>query len=352
MRLHPIIQQDVDKILHHLGPQIYKLEGKKVFITGASGMIASYFVHTLIQANKQLFHKPVQLYLAIRHQKKPFGIDKNLHYLSLDISKKIPNNFHYHYIIHAASKAAPKIYTANAIDTLNTNILGLYNLLAITDKNLQSFLFISSAEIYGAPKNSKPISEEYIGTSDHLNTRSCYVEAKRACETICINYFRERKLPVKIARLFHTFGPGLNLNDGRVFSDFINNGLNKKNIHILGDKNVKRPMLYLQDAIIMLFKLLLSSKNGQVYNISNEKNVVTVGKFANMACNIFNKSLATKLKVVEKRSVKNNYYKHAPKTVYPNIYKFKKHFGYTPTTSIKVALAKTIQYYLTLNNHV
>lgn len=344
--MHPIIQQDIEDILRSIEPSIQTLENKNILITGASGMLASYIVYTVLYANEHIFKKPAQLYLVVRKRNEYYGKNKHIHYLHLDIAKTSPVKKHYHFIIHSASKAAPKLYMNNMIDTMNTNILGLYNLLKCCDKYLESMLYVSSAEIYGTPETNKPIDEKYIGKIDHLNERSCYVEGKRAGEMICINYYREQNLPIKIARLFHTFGPGLNLEDGRIFSDFINMGLKKENIIIRGDKTIKRPMLYLKDATIMLIKLLLSSENGQVYNISNDKNVITVGKFARTICDSFNKIYPKKLKVVIENQKAINYYKHAVKAICPNINKFKRKFSYKPDTNVEQALQKTIQYYL------
>src|SRR3989344_7298961 len=196
--LNHIIQEDCKSVAGELGKDIYKLEGANILITGAFGMLASYLVYLLMYANENIFKKPAQLYLVTRSKKKKFGSNKNLHYLSLDITKEKPSVTNMHYIIHAASKAAPKLYEENMIDTLNSNILGLYNLLAICNKNTRSFLFFSSAEIYGSV--GKAVDEGYIGTVDHLSPRSCYVEAKKVCETICMNYFREKNIPVKIVR--------------------------------------------------------------------------------------------------------------------------------------------------------
>lgn len=341
-----IIEDDIKLILKELEVSISQLEGKKILITGASGMLASYLVYTLLYANTHIFQKPAKLYLVIRRGRKPFGKNQNIHYLDIDITKQSPREKGFHYIVHAASKAAPKLYMKEMIDTLNSNILGLYNILKICDKNLESLLYISSGEVYGTPKNSKPIDETYIGMIDHLNKRSCYVEGKRACETICMNYFWEKKVPIKIARLFHTFGPGLNLNDGRVFSDFIKFGLDGKDITILGDKDIKRPFLYISDATIMLLKLFLSNQNGQIFNVANEKNIISVKKFAQIICNHFNQKYDKKINVVIDNKKTISYYKHAIKTIRPNIDKFKKFFSYEPKTGVAKAVKKTIDYYL------
>lgn len=344
MKINGIVNHDLEEIIKETGSELFKLEGKKVLITGASGMLVGYLVRALIYANEFLFKTPAQLYLVMRKKIFPFGQEKNLHYLFLDIAKTSPKVKDIDYIIHAASNAAPKIYLKKAVDTLNSNILGLYNLLKICKKKTKSILFFSSAEIYGQPQNDQPVNEQMIGRIDHLNKRSCYVEAKRVCETICMNYFWEKKLPVKIVRIFHTFGPGLNLHDGRVFSDFIRNGLERKNIEILGDKSIQRPLLYIKDATVMFLKILLSSQNGEVYNVANDQNVVSVEELAKIVCQVFNEESKKKLKVVIRKG-NVNYYQYAVKAIKPDISKFKKDFAYQPKTSVEEAVKRTVNYF-------
>lgn len=343
--MNAIIEEDVKDIFSVIEGKIRILENKNVLITGASGMLAGYLINALIYANKFLLQNPAKLYLISRNKSSVFGKEKNVYLISADIATKIPDVPFPDFIVHAASKAAPKIYINNKIDTLNTNILGLYNLLGLVTKELQSFLYLSSGEVYGNPPSGEKINEEYVGRVDNLNERSCYTEGKRACETICMNYFWEKGLPVKIARIFHTFGPGLNLGDGRIFSDFVKNGLEKQNITIRGDKTIKRPILYLKDAAIMFFLLLLSGKNGEVYNIASP-DIISVGEFADIVCKAFNKYYDKKISVEVKKDKESQYFKYAVKTQRVDISKFKKDFGYIPETTVEEAVAKTVAFYL------
>jgi len=347
--MNKIIEEDVLLIVSELGKRIFKFEGKNVFITGATGMLASYLVYVLIYANKNLFKKPCNLYLLVREKTNKFGKEKFIRYVYDDISKKVPKiKEKMNYIVHAASKAAPKIYLDNMVDTLNTNIKGLYNVLEIVDKETKSILYFSSGEVYGQVDTNGFVNENYIGKVDHLGKRSCYAEGKRAGETICMNYFWEKRYPIKIVRIFHTFGPGLNLNDGRVFSDFIKMGLEGKNIEIIGNKNFKRPFLYIKDATIMFFLLLLSNKNGEVYNVSNNKEIYKVGEVAKLVAEIINKYKNLKIKVVE--NISDNFYlKNAQKSTKPDTKKFINDFKYIPKTTLKEALERTILSYVNIN---
>ncbi|PJE61891.1 hypothetical protein COU87_02180 [Candidatus Roizmanbacteria bacterium CG10_big_fil_rev_8_21_14_0_10_39_12] len=341
LKLHPVIQKDIEEICKTLGSKLSQFEGMDILITGAGGMLARYLVYTLLYANDFLFTKKCKLHLVVRNSKILFGKRQDIEYIYVDIAEETLPSIDADYIIHAASKAAPKIYTKHMLDTLNTNIKGLYTVLDSVSKNTKSILYFSSGEIYGNPPKDTRLTEEYLGITDHLNERSCYVEGKKAGETICMNYFREKKFPIKIARIFHTFGPCLNLDDGRVFSDFIHDGLQHKNITIKGNKNIKRAFLYIQDATIMFFLLLLSSKNGEVYNIANDKNVVSVDQLAEIVRDEFNTHFEKKLHI-EYQTENRNVYVHAPDTVIPDVSRFKKVFGYAPKISVKQAFRRTI----------
>lgn len=345
--LNKIIGEDVKDASKYLNSQLPDLENKKILITGAGGMLASYIVYTLLYLNQHKLKKPVKLFLVIRGGKQPFGQNENIFYLNLDIAKEVPKVKEVDYIIHAASKAAPKLYIKDRIDTLNTNILGLYNVLAMENKRLKGLLYFSSCDVYGDPQTEMPVDELFIGKVNHLSKRSCYAEGKRICETICMNYFWQKKTPVKIARISHTFGPGMNLQEGRVFSDFIKYGLEGRHITIDGDPNKKRAMLYVKDAAIMFLKIVLSDKNGQVYNVSNDKNFVSIEEFGSLICNSFNKYYKKKIKLIKKFDKnKDEYFKGAVGAILPSIKKFTKDFKYIPSTKIKEAVSRTVDYYL------
>lgn len=346
-----IIEEDVEDIIEETEELWGKFAGKNILITGACGMLASYLVDTFRQINKSVNkNNPSNLYLLIRNRKKPFGMDKNIFYVGCDIAKdssleKIP----YHFIIHAASKAAPKNYMKNMIDTVNTNVLGIYNLLKVVSRETESFLFFSSSEIYGQSNlpadGGEPIKEIDLNEIDHLSERASYSMSKKFGETILMTYFREKKLPIKIARIFHTFGPRLSLNDGRIFSDFIKNGIKGNNIEILGDKDIVRSFNYIKDATVMFLKILTSDRNGEIYNVAG-KNLASVEEFAKIVKKWADKlNNEKKIKVVIKnKDVK--YYKGAVKKISADISKFKNDFGWEPKTNLDEAVERTMKYYL------
>lgn len=340
--LHPVVQNDLEYISRHATHDLAALEGKNMLITGASGMLARYLVQTFVYANRHLLSKPAHLFLVTRHQPKTTNEHPWLHTLVQDVSQPIPVK-NMHYIVHAASQAAPKIYAQRKMDTINANILGLYHALHTVGKNPQGIVFFSSAEVYGNQTGHAPLDEKMTGCIDHLSPRSCYVEAKRMAETMCMNAFLEKHLPINIARIFHTFGPGMNLKDGRVFSDFFANGLRGENIEISGNVNLKRSFLYISDATIMFIKLLTGKKFGEVFNIANPKNTASVGEFAQLVCNAWNAHRKDRrLRVIIEKKDQTHFQGAALNTI-PTIAKFTKAFAFTPSVTLPKACDNTVR---------
>lgn len=337
-----IIEEDIKEIINNIKTESRKLIGASILVTGANGMLAKYMVRTLIELNTTLLKNSLTLYLLSRKDcSLTFGKNKNIKYLIQDVSEPLPKIKNLNYIIHAASKAAPKIYFNNKIDTLRSNILGLFNILNLVTKDTKGILYFSSGEVYGLINSPEKIREDRICPTNHLSDRSSYAEAKRICETVCMNYYREKKYPINVVRLFHTFGPGLNINDGRVFSDFIKDAINGENIVIKGDANLVRPLLYIKDATIMFLKILLSKKSGEIYNVANPKNQITVREMAKYASESIYKLKNKKVPVlITKENI--DYYKGAGGLIVPDINKFIQEFGYTPNTSAKESFFRTI----------
>lgn len=360
MQLHPIIKEDVNTIIKTTQKNLAQLAGRHILITGASGFLARYLVYTFLEANQSILQKkPVTLYLTMRKKIKPFAANANLHYLYLDIAKTVPAVPQVDYVIHAASPSAPKHYMRDMINTFNVNILGTYNLINACDNNLKSFLFISSGEVYsnipklvgdlsGGGPSKRAAKRAFVGTSEgqdpqyQLNPRSCYVEGKRAAEAILMNYFWEKKLPVKIARLFHTYGPGIDLSDGRAMSDFIADGLAGRPITIKGNKDITRPFLYIADATIMLIKLLTSTKNGEIYDIANPEETVSIQDLAQNVAKIINKKL-NKNVVIGIQKTARSFYDGAPGGYTPSISAYIRHYKHKPSISLIEGISRTLQ---------
>lgn len=137
-------------------------------------------------------------------------------------------------IYHLASPASPPHYMQNPIKTIKTNTIGTINLLGLALRLNAKLLLASSSEVYGDPE-VHPQKESYWGNVNPIGPRSCYDEGKRIAESLCIAYKKRENVDIRIARIFNTYGPRMNLNDGRVVSNFILQSLERKNLTIYGD---------------------------------------------------------------------------------------------------------------------
>tara|TARA_X000000950_G_C13777342_1_gene603614 strand:- start:181 stop:1134 length:954 start_codon:yes stop_codon:yes gene_type:complete len=158
-------------------------------------------------------------------------------------------------IYHLACPASPKNYQFNSIKTIKTNILGTLNMLGLAKRTGARILLSSTSEVYGDPQIS-PQTEEYWGNVNPIGIRSCYDEGKRLAETLMLEYHRNCSVDIRIARIFNTYGPRLQKNDGRVVSNFIVQALNNENLTIYGDGSHTRSFCYISDLVIGLEKLM------------------------------------------------------------------------------------------------
>ena len=156
-------------------------------------------------------------------------------------------------IYHLACPASPKDYQYNGIKTIKTNILGTMNMLGLAKRTKARILLSSTSEVYGNPKVS-PQPEDYWGNVNPIGIRSCYDEGKRLAETLMMEYHRNCRVDIRIVRIFNTYGPNLNKDDGRVVSNFINQALLDEDITIYGDGTQTRSFCYISDLISGLIK--------------------------------------------------------------------------------------------------
>lgn len=345
--LDRIIDEDIDTILKAKLPW-EKLLGKKFLISGANGFLPAYLVLTILNLNKK-FNKKCKIYALVRSERKSKKIfrkylkNNSLKIIKSDISKKININDKIDYIIHAASYASPKYYRVDPVGTLLPNTIGTSNLLNFANQNkVKGFLFFSSSEVYGYV-TAKKINEDTYGSLDPTDLRSCYAESKRMGENMCISWFKQYGVPVKIARVFHTYGPGMNLDDGRVFADFTAAIVKNNNIVLTSQGKAKRAFCYISDATIAFLLILLKGKNGQAYNVSNPNCYVTIQNLANTLRSL---SLNKKTKVViGKVPSKTNYMKSNVLYQNPDISKLLT-LGWQPRILIKEGFSRTIKSFL------
>lgn len=270
--MNEYVSEDIEKIISEKLPWS-KLYNKTILVTGANGFIPSYIVYTLLSLKK------VKILALVRNKDKAetkfneFLDNPFFELIVQDVSQPLKINQKIDYIIHAASQASPKYYGVDPVGTLKANTLGTYNLLELAiQKNVEKFIFFSTGEVYGKISDNTPvIKESYTGDIDCANIRSCYGESKRMGENMCVCYSHQYNIPVNMIRLSHTYGPGVQLDDGRVFGDFVKNIVNNENIVLNSDGSAKRSFLYVTDMIKALFYVLFKGKDKEAYNIASAK---------------------------------------------------------------------------------
>lgn len=346
--INPIIESDIKKIIRRLGSDIKRLSGKKILITGASGLIGSYLVETIAYANSKNKLSPpckiigLQKTKITRNSRLGYLLNRpDIQFVSRNGALPYAPPFKIDYIIHAAGTSAPAFFLADPLGTIDINVGGIRWILEYARKNgTESILYMSSGEIYGNPTaRNIPTPEDYNGNVSTFGSRACYTSSKRLAETLCFIYFEKYGVPVKIARPFIVYGPGLGISDRRVMADFIRSGLERKPIEMLSEGLDRRSYCYISDATVAFFNLLLSSKNGEAFNVASDLEEVSIADLARLVHKICQIRQPIK---VRKQAVK--FIKEAPHRVLADISKLKKAFSYKPEIGIEEGLRRTIQW--------
>jgi UDP-glucuronate decarboxylase len=272
---HPIVEEDLDRVLQEDLPW-ERFDGRTVLVTGAAGFLASWVVDVLLRRN-DLHGAGTRVLALVRNEAKArarFSDDLgrgDLHLRVGDASVRFSEPGPIDFIIHAASAATPATYGADPVGTLLPNTVGTHHLLELArEKGAQGFLFFSSAEVYGQldPEDG-PVVESATGRLDPTVVRSSYAESKRAGEALCVAYAHQHRVPACIVRPFHTYGPGMALGDGRVYSDFAADVVAGRDIVMKSSGQVVRSFCYVADATRGIFTALLLGEPGRPYNVAN-----------------------------------------------------------------------------------
>jgi nucleoside-diphosphate-sugar epimerase len=344
--MNAIITEDLNTIINQF-ENWDRLKNKTVLISGANGFLPAYLVETLIEVNTR-FNANITIIGLVRNQEKAKAKffkhleNKLLLLIVQDVCELISIDKKIDFIIHAASQASPKYYGIDPVGTLSANVIGTINLAKLGIKNnVESFLYFSSSEVYGElPESLMPVKENVFGFIDPARVRSCYGESKRMGETICVSYLHQFGLKAKIARPFHTYGPGMMLDDGRVYADFIANVISKKDIILNSDGSARRAFCYLTDATVGFFKILLEGKDGEAYNVGNPKEEYSILELAQL---IISLRPELNLKVKVNLPVKDvNYIKSTVSKNSPNIDKMNE-LSWNPNVTVRDGFNRTIK---------
>lgn len=345
-----ILTEDMDYVINAPNLDWSVFKNQIVLITGANGFLPAYMVETLLYLNKTR-NMGVRVLALVRNQAKAstrFEHHSNnaaLRFIHQDVSEPIRISEHVDYIVHAASQASPKFYGADPVGTLKANILGTYNALELArEKQVKSFLFFSSNEIYGTvPVEYNPQNEETRGYLDPCAVRACYAESKRMGENMCVSWHHQYGLKAKIVRIFHSFGPGITLDDGRVFGDFVKSMVEGKDIILNSDGTAQRAFCYVSDATRAFFTILLKGDDGQAYNMGNPNNELSILELAELLISLYpGKGIRVQMNIPRNEA---GYIRSPLSRGLPDISKIKK-LGWEPRISVQEAFRRTIESFM------
>lgn len=271
-----------------------------VLVTGATGRLGHYIVEALVDVDIK-FNLNLNVVGMARNKNKAIEVFgellefPNVSFIYQDVNTPIEYDKNVDYIFHTAGPAAPLDFKTSSVDTLWAHVNGTHNVLelAVAQRTKKVF-YVSTVEIYGTWNKSDLIKEEDMGPMPNLQVRACYPEAKRLCETMLACYKANYGIDFCGARLCHTLGSGILLDDGRAFAEFINCALKGTDIVLHSDGSAMRTYTYTPDAINAIFMIMERGECGYMYNIAATENLISIRDLASLIANLFPKK-ATKV---------------------------------------------------------
>ncbi len=305
---------------------------KRILVTGGSGFVGSHLCERLLADGHEVVC--VDNFFTSARQNVEHLLDhKCFELLRHDIT--FPLYVEVDEIYNLACPASPIHYQHDPVQTIKTCVHGAINTLGLA-KRLQARIFqASTSEVYGDPL-VHPQTEDYWGHVNPIGTRACYDEGKRCAETLFFSYYRQHNLPIKVGRLFNTYGPRMHPNDGRVVSNFIMQALQGKDITIYGDGSQTRSFCYISDLVELMVRFMASDES-----FTGPMNMGNPGEFTI-------KELAETVVEMTGSSSKISYVplpSDDPKQRQPDISLAKKHLDWEPQVVLREGLTKTIAYF-------
>lgn len=358
--LADLLDQDLSYICGNLEHEFARMAGKRLLVTGGAGFLGYYLVHAALHFNKTAGRgQPIHITVwdsFIRGNPgwlQALQGDPNLVVEQRDLIQPLPQPMpDFQWIIHAAGIASPHYYRKYPIKTIDANINGLRHLLdycvAQGDRNraVEGFLFYSSSEIYGDPSSDAiPTPEHYRGLVSCTGPRACYDESKRFGETLCVVFAQQHGVPTRMARPFNNYGPGLKITDKRVIPDFVSDILAGRDIVMYSDGTPTRTFCYSADSITGYYKVLVTGRNGEPYNVGIERPEISMGDLAEKVIELGREFFGYRGKLVRRPNPESNYLVDNPNRRCPDISKSREHLGYDPTILVDDGLRRTMTWY-------
>ena len=316
-----------------------------VLVAGGSGFIGSHLCKSLLSDNFRIICVD-NFITGDKNNLINVLQDQNFKLIEADIAEELPQDLiteKIDYVFDLASpaspnKKSPRSFINYPIETLRANSFGVYNLLNLAKDKNAKILYVSSSEVYGDPLIS-PQTEEYFGNVNPNGIRSVYDEGKRFGEAITMAYFRKFDVDIRIIRIFNTYGPSMQKDDGRIISNLINQAINNQPLTIYGNGEQTRSFCYVSDMVEGLKKaMFLPKTKGEVFNMGNpdERQILEMANLIRKMTNSSSQILFEDLPQDD------------PKRRKPDISKAKKLLNWEPKITIEEGLGKTIEYFKSL----
>ena len=304
----------------------------KILLTGAAGFLGSHLSKELIVNN----HEVIGLDdLSTGSVKNIEPLLNNPKYTFVEHDVRIPYQLKVDAILNFACPASPVNYQKDPVRTIETNFLGMINLLHLANETGARIIQASTSEVYGDPTQS-PQKETYWGNVNPIGVRSCYDEGKRAAETLCFDYIRQYNLDARVIRIFNTYGPNMAIRDGRVVSNFIVQAINGEPISIYGEGEQTRSFCYVSDLIEGIHRVLMLDKNPQSpINLGNPNEFKVVE-----LANTIKELTGSNSEIINYPLPEDD-----PKQRCPDISLARATLNWEPTINLVEGLAKTIKYF-------
>lgn len=311
---------------------------ESVLITGGAGFIGSHLCRSLLEDGFRVICLD-NLVTGSTKNIKDLEVNQNFSFIQADVTTPLETQEKIDYVFHLASPASPIDYQNMPEETLLTNSVGTINALRLAKRNNAKFLLASTSEVYGDPQQH-PQKEIYWGNANSFGPRACYDEGKRFAEAATYVYIHKHNIDSRVVRIFNTYGPDMQKDDGRVVSNFINWALQDVNIKIDGDGSQTRSFCYVSDLVKGITKAMFSKgTSGEIFNLGNPDEFTI-------------KELAEKIILLTKSRSETIYSdqfrQDDPMKRKPDITKAQTILGWEPKVNLDEGLQKTIEYYNTI----
>ena len=305
---------------------------RRILVTGGAGFIGSHLCSRLVKEGNDVICTD-NLFTGSKSNIEGLLDNHHFEFLRHDVTKELLVEVDQ--IYNLACPASPVHYQYNPVKTMKTSILGAINMLGLAKRVKARILQASTSEVYGNPA-VHPQPEEYWGNVNPVGIRSCYDEGKRSAETLFFDYHRQNGVEIKVIRIFKTYGPNMNVNDGRVVSNFIVQALKGEDITIYGDGTQTRSFCYVDDLVEGMVRMM-NSREG----FTGPVNLGNPGEFT---------VLELARKVISLTGSQSKIVHHPlpqddPTQRKPVIDLARKELDWNPSVSLDVGLKKTITYF-------